>query len=401
MEDLGEALRANIEQVVEEWIWAVHQDSKIESARKLAYEAVRNSLPDVLEELSALFSRQQQGDVKRLEHRSSIHGFARAQQGYDTAEIVREYRLLRQVIMTVLEPQLLNGTPREVLNAVRVIDNVLDSIITTSLESYIDARMTELSQMQSQLTLTNQELNRLVETQQENLSFMAHELKSPLNVIIGHSTLLLRQQRGQIKSKDTATNLDKVERVLKNGRRLLQLINDTLEISRYHNGQIQLKPAPVNPGNVIQEIVEDGLLPLALEKGLNLNIDVSQAPVSTMSDELRLQQIVTNLVSNAIRYTDTGGIQVICRQLSEEQWKIVVVDTGIGIAKENQARIFDPYAQVAGKEQSLVSTGLGLAIAQRIVTLMAGTIDIHSETGKGSAFTVTLPLIRPTSADPI
>lgn len=395
MEDLGEALKASIEQIIEQWIRAVHQDSKIESARQLAHEAVRNSLPDVLEELATLLSHQQQGNVERLELRSAIHGFARAQQGYDTTEIIREYRLLRQVVLTVLEPQLLNGTPPEILAAARLIDNVLDSIITTSLESYIDARLTELNQMQSQLTLTNQELNRLVQIQQENLSFMAHELKTPLNSIIGHSTLLLRQQQGKIKAKDTAPGLDQLERVVRNSRRLLQLINDTLEISRYHEGQIQLNLTPLNLGEAVASIIEDALTPLAEEKGLQLEVDVSQAPQSAMGDQLRLQQLVTNLVSNAIRYTEEGSIQVSCRQVDADFWEMAIADTGIGISQEYQAQIFDPYAQVSAQGQSIASTGLGLAIVQRIVDLMAGAIEISSEVDQGTTFTVRLPLIHP------
>lgn len=107
---------------------------------------MRNSLPEVLEELSQLLSHYQSGDPENLEDKSLYHGFIRAQQGYDTAGIVREYRLLRQVVLGALEPELLTGTPSELLRAIRVIDDVLDEIITFSLESYIEARLTELRQ---------------------------------------------------------------------------------------------------------------------------------------------------------------------------------------------------------------------------------------------------------------
>ena len=395
MRDLGQALAEKVEQVVEDWIRAVHQDAEIESARQLAYEAVRNSLPEVLQELAALLSQHQNGDPEELEDKSLYHGFIRAQQGYDTAEIVREYRLLRQVVLRALEPDLLTGSPIESLRAVRVIDDVLDEIITSSLERYIEARLTEVRQMQSQLTLTNQELTRLVQAQKENISFMAHELKTPLNSIIGHSSLLLQKQRKKLQAKDTATNLDQLERVLRNGRRLLQIINDTLEISRYNEGQIRLNLAPENVGDLVKEIIEDGLEPLALEKGLRLDTDISQAPQSVMTDSLRLQQLVTNLVSNAIRYTNTGSVQITCHQTNAESWEIAVTDTGIGIAEADQLRIFDPYTQASAQTNANAGTGLGLAIVQRIVTLMNGTITVTSEVGVGSTFTLVLPLIRP------
>lgn len=395
MEDLGQALAAKVEQITEEWILAVHQDAEIESARKLAYEAVRNSLPDVLAELSSLLSQYQQGDHEALAKKSLYHGFVRAQQGYDAAEMVREYRLLRQILLKVLEPELLTGTALEVLRSLQAIDDVLDEITATSVERYIEARLRELTQMQSQLTLTNQELSRLVQVQNENLSFMAHELKSPLNSIIGHSTLLLRQQSSQIRSNDTVPNLEKIERVLRNSRRLLQLINDTLEIARYHDGQIQLKLVPMSVGDSITEVVEDGFEAIALEKGLEIALDVSEAPVSTMCDELRLQQLITNLVSNAIRYTDAGSVRVVCRQIDSESWQVAVTDTGVGIAEENYTRIFDPYAQMPNQGQSLISTGLGLAIVKRIVDLMEGQISVESEVNRGTVFTVTLPMVLP------
>jgi hypothetical protein len=394
MRDLGTALEEKLEQVIEQWIRAVHQDKNIESARQLAYEAVRNSLPEVLQEMAALFSRYQAGDLEELEDKSLYHGFVRAQQGYDTAEIVREYRLLRQVILSALEPDLLTGSPRESLRAVRIIDSVLDEIITASLESYIEARLTEVSQMQGQLILTNQELARLVQTQKENLSFMAHELKNPLNTIIGHSSVLLQKQRKKNKEKDTTTNLTQLEMVLRNGRMLLQIINNTLEISRYDQNQFELNLVSTPVNQLIQEIIEDGLEPLALEKGLDLNIDVSQAPESVMTDPLRLQQLVINLVSNAIRYTNQGGVSVTCRQIDADNWEIAVIDTGVGIAPDEQSQIFDPYMQVSSQEHSADSTGLGLAIVQRIITLMAGSISVTSELGEGSTFTVVLPMTQ-------
>jgi signal transduction histidine kinase len=397
MNDLGRALEGNVEAIIERWIAAVHQDAKIVSAKELAYEAVRNSLPEVLEELAALLSRSLAGDEEELKDKSLCHGFVRAQQGYDTAEIVREYRLLRQVIMAVLEPDLLSGTPREIIHSLRLIDNVFDEVITSSLESYIESRLVELRQMQSQLTLTNQELVRLVQTQKDNLSYMAHELKTPLNSIIGYSNVLLRRQRQQLQESDSTTSLDQLERVLRNGRKLLQIINDTLEITRYDRGQMTLSPASIQVGALIRETVEDGLEPLATEKSLDLVIDIEQAPALVMTDELRLQQLVTNLVSNAIRYTEAGRVSIVCRQRDANFWEIEVADTGIGIEADARTTLFDPYVRASSQTQSVAGLGLGLAIVKRVVDLMAGQIELVSEVGKGSTFTVILPLILPES----
>ena len=397
MNDLGRALEDNVEIITRRWIEAVYQDSEIESAKKLAYESVRNSLPKVLEALAGLLSPRLPSDEEELENKSLHHGTVRAEQGYDTAEIVREYRILRQVVLLVLEPDLLSGSAKEVLESVRLIDQVFDEVITASMESYIESRLIELRQMQGQLTLTNQELTRLIQVHKDNLSYMAHELKTPLNSIIGHSSVLLQKQRKKLNERDTTTNLNQIERVLRNGRKLLQIINDTLEISRYNQGQITLNPTPTLVGSLIQEIIEDGLDPLATEKNLELSIDVAQAPPLAMTDRLRVQQLVTNLVGNAIRYTEEGSIRVVCRQRDAAFWEIEVTDTGIGIEEDARSQIFDPYARSSSQTRAIAGTGLGLAIVRSIVNLMAGQIELVSEVDQGSTFTVILPLILPES----
>ncbi|EAW39081.1 sensor histidine kinase [Lyngbya sp. PCC 8106] len=395
MKDLGQSLSNQLELIVERWVKAVHHDGEIDSAKQLAYQAVKNSLPEVLAEVAKLLSRQQCGDYEQLEEKSLHHGFVRAEQGYDTAEIMREYRLLRMIILDVLHPDFRTGSVDEVLQAIKILDGVLDTIIVNSIESYIDARLNELKQMQGQLTLTNQELTRLLQVQKDNLAYLAHELKTPLNSIIGYSDLLIREQQKRLKSQDkvTATNLDSIERVLRNGRLLLKIINDALEISRYDQGGMQLNLERTNVGSLIQEIVEEGLQPQAQAKKLEIFIDIKLAPLQVLTDPLRIQQLVSNLVSNAIKYTKKGNIKVICQQLNQQEWSIIVSDTGIGISEENKVNIFASYFQVDPIKNPLESVGLGLAIVSRIVRLFQGEVQVKSTVGEGSIFTVTLPFI--------
>ena len=396
MKDLGQSLSNQLEMVVERWVEAVHQDGEIDSAKKLAYNAVKNSLPEVLAEVARLLSRQHSPDCEQLEEKSLDHGFVRAKQGYDAAEIVREYRILRRIVLEILHPDFRTGSVDEVLEAIKILDSVLDEVIANSLESYIEARLHELQQMQSQLTLTNQELTRLVQVQKDNLAYLAHELKTPLNSIIGYSDLLIREQQKRLKSKDkaTAVNLDHIDRVLRNGRQLLKIINDALEISRYDRGAMQLNLQTINVGSLIQELVEEGLTPQAEAKKLEIFIDIKLAPRQVLTDPLRIQQLVSNLVSNAIKYTRKGNIKVICRQLNQQEWSIVVADTGIGISEENKANIFESYFQVDPMEYPLESVGLGLAIVSRIVKLFQGDLELESTPGEGSVFTIKLPFMK-------
>ena len=250
--------------------------------------------------------------------------------------------------------------------------------------------MQDLEQLYDQLELTNQELGRLVEAHQDNFSKLAHELKNPLTSIIGYSELFLRQQR-QTVSVDGTADYGHIERVLRGGRQILHLINDALEVSRYKAGKMQLRPTSTNVCAVISSVVEV-LEPLAHKKGIELSVTCALSKKPVLTDTLRLQQVLTNLISNAIRYTDSGMVKVLCQMVSNNHLAITVSDTGIGIKPEEQAKIFEPFYRASGNGYHPESTGLGLAIVSQLVELLQGEIQLDSQVGQGSSFTVTLPL---------
>ncbi|WP_414582851.1 sensor histidine kinase [Scytonema sp. PCC 10023] len=393
MKDFSQLLRDKTQTILEQWVEAVRQDKKISSTNNLSRTAIENHLSHVLSALASVLSQYQEDQIQPLVQASLHHGTLRAEQGFDAAEIAREYRLLRDVIFVTLEPDLVQASALEVMRAVRLIDMVLDEAIACCFQTYTKQRLTELEQLQNQLSLNNQELTRLVRANQDNLSILAHELKSPLTSIIGYSDLFLRLQRQQSNEKDTITHLEHVERVLRSGRLLLHLINDALEISRYDAGQMKLQAERTNVHELITNVYEM-LQPLADNKNLQMGVDCDRAPQEVVTDPLRLQQIVTNLVSNGIRYTESGTVKIKCETLGIDKWTIVVYDTGIGIEPEDQAQIFEPYFRIASGTKSFLpdSTGLGLAIVSRLVKLLQGEISLVSEMGVGSTFTVILPL---------
>ncbi|MBD0337629.1 MAG: HAMP domain-containing histidine kinase [Cyanobacteria bacterium Co-bin13] len=401
--DFSQALLEKSDHIVESWVSAVKQDEQISATQELTYKAIRDSLPDVLSALGTVLSKSADSDLKSLVEASLKHGQIRADQGFEPAEIAREYRLLRSIIFSELEPALLQGSPSDLMRAVRLIDTVIDEAIARCFHSYTDGRMEELKQLQSQLNLTNQELTRLVRASKENLSHLAHELKTPLTSIIGYTDLFLRQQRKQADLRDSYPNLESIERVLQSGRLLLRLINDALEISRYDAGKMSLQLMPTHVPEVLNGVMTM-VEPLARSKDLALVLSCDGqgpaskgycAPIQVTTDPLRLQQVITNLLSNAIRYTETGSICLECYSLSEEQWAITITDSGIGISPEDQSHIFDPYFRAPASElaPSQDGTGLGLSIVSRLTKLLQGEIKLESSPGEGSTFTVVLPTV--------
>lgn len=224
----------------------------------------------------------------------------------------------------------------------------------------------------------------------EFLANMSHEIRTPMNAILGFSEILLNTIK-------EPTSKEYVRTILSSGKTLLSLINDLLDLSKIEAGQLVLEPEPVNLERVLEDI-RMMFLPAADKKNITLQIDiVSSLPKSLLLDEIRLRQILVNLVGNAIKFTHQGyislmvGIEKINPEKHQYDLSITVQDTGIGIAAEDLSIIFDMFRQAKGMSvKHYGGTGLGLAITRRLVELMDGDIAVESEMGKGSSFKVLL-----------
>ncbi|MBW4599248.1 MAG: HAMP domain-containing histidine kinase [Calothrix sp. FI2-JRJ7] len=390
--NVSELLLEKTDAITNEWLAEVRKDRQITSTDNLRSSAIIDHLPDVLKAMSNVLVESHDDDIQTIVKASLQHGVLRARQGYDPSEIAREYHLLKAVIFDTIEKDLLSIKTVKAIRAIRIIDAVIDEAVAQCFKSYVSERLHELQQLQSQLKLNNEELNRLVRANQDNVSFLAHELKNPLTSIIGYSDLFLRVQQQPPEVREKYNNLAHIEHILNNGRQLLRLINNVLEISRFDAGKLKVKTAPTNVCKVIKN-VHEMMEFLARTKNLTITVDC-KAPIEVITDSLQLQQIVTNLVSNAIHYTESGSIKINCSQLDSEKWRLAIIDTGIGISKEDQTKIFEPYYRVNREDKSYPpnSTGLGLAIVTRLVELLQGKIAVTSEINKGSTFEVTFPI---------
>jgi CheY-like chemotaxis protein/HAMP domain-containing protein/prefoldin subunit 5 len=220
----------------------------------------------------------------------------------------------------------------------------------------------------------------------EFLSNMSHELRTPLNSVLALSQLMISRGTG----KDPDEEKSFLEVIERNGRQLLNLINDILDLSKIESGRMDILPAVFNSRLAVNRAL-DTVRPLAEEKGLNIEVSIDAAP-EMESDEDKVNQILLNLLSNAVKFTEQGKITMEVTTTSQ-MVSFVVRDTGIGILPQDLPHIFDEFRQVDGSvTRRHEGTGLGLAICQKLATLVGGKISVDSTIGQGSTFTLELPL---------
>ena len=245
----------------------------------------------------------------------------------------------------------------------------------------------ELEKQQRHIKLQNIKLLEAARLKSQFIATMSHELRTPMNAIIGFSQLLLRQVKETLKPQHTQM----LERILSNGKTLLALINDILDLSKMEAGRLELRLERCNLKTVLSDTVEE-LRSLAEEKEIALTFQSELTNPWVTNDSTRIRQILINLLSNAIKFTEEGSVTVIARELPEDTIKILVQDTGIGMSQEEKDQIFEAFRQV---DQSLTrkyqGTGLGLAITDSLVELMGGEISVHSILNQGSSFEIQLP----------
>ena len=238
---------------------------------------------------------------------------------------------------------------------------------------------------------TMQQRERAVAAKDKFFSDISHDMRTPLNAVIGFSTLALRPQTTE-QEKDSY-----LAKIQTSGKLLLDLINDTLTISKMDNGKLELNPAPVRLAEINASIMEP-ISAIAAQKGVILIMDKSGCrPRTLMADKLSVQKIFLNLLNNAVKFTPAGGrIWITIRDepagARDAALVVEVRDEGIGIGRNFLPHIFEPFSQEEREGYKGTGTGLGLSIVRQLVGLMGGTVAAASEVGRGTAFTVKLPL---------
>ncbi|MGB0359799.1 MAG: ATP-binding protein [Endozoicomonas sp.] len=262
-------------------------------------------------------------------------------------------------------------------NPLRMDDGLLISMVIRDI--------TDQKRIKDELLRAKEEAERADLAKGLFLSNMSHELRTPLNGVLGNAQLLLRNpcltsaQRKSLHTIETS------------GQHLLSLINDILDLTKIESSQIELHMSAIYLMDLLKG-VQSILMERANSKGIDLRLIVSDSiPSIVMLDEIKLRQVLLNLISNGVKYTLNGWVEC-CVTVHEERLLFEVCDTGVGIAASDQDAVFEPFRQMHTKYQ-IGGTGLGLSISRRLVIAMGGRLELSSEPGKGSRFTFTLPLV--------
>jgi len=246
------------------------------------------------------------------------------------------------------------------------------------MEKRVEKRTAELEKANLKL----QELDRL---KSMFIASMSHELRTPLNSIIGFTGIILQEMSGEINSEQKK----QLTLVKNSASHLLDLINDVIDISKIEAGKVEIVIEEFDLSVLAQEI-KDSFSAAIDKKGLEFSLHTSPTLI-IKSDERRTKQILVNFISNAVKFTDRGGVEIKLVK-KDKTAEISVRDTGLGIKKEDINKLFKDFSRIPIKDRTIEGTGLGLYLSKKMADLLGGEIKAESEFGKGSVFTLTLPL---------
>jgi signal transduction histidine kinase len=289
-------------------------------------------------------------------------------------------------------PMLLRDTAIGTINVVRVEAQPFTDTQIALLKTFADQAVIAIENVRlfQELENKSRELEIASQHKSEFLANMSHELRTPLNAIIGFSEVLAERMFGDLNDKQDEYLRD----IHASGQHLLSLINDILDLSKIEAGRMELEPAEFD----LPSIIDTALILVrerAGRRGIALERSVDERAGVMRADERKVKQVLLNLLSNAIKFTPEGGRVEVRATIEADVAEISVIDTGIGIAPEDQEAVFEEFRQVGASAKKIEGTGLGLALSRKFVELHGGRISVTSRVGEGSTFTFTIPCRMP------
>jgi signal transduction histidine kinase len=383
-------LRAARESLIQRWLAAVRGDaSPVSTAQELSDTQLRDHLPILLDEL---IDAVEGTPTPLVEVEGREHGRQRFADGYDISELLRELCVLRETMLDVVE-EYSAGTSglsaEEALTVRRHLRQVIDRSAQAGVDQFHAEALGARRRLWNELEATNLQLKAANEQKDRFLAMLSHELRNPLAPIFTAVQLLEFSEGADPRLRRAR------EIIARQVHHQARLIEDLLDLSRITHGQISLRREVHDLKELVAGAMED-CGPALAEKGHQLHLSFPEEPLPTEADPVRLEQVVTNLLINAIRYTDPGGTLWLSAARESDQAVIRVRDTGIGISAELLPRIFDLFTQGdTARDRPQGGLGIGLALVKTLVELHGGTITAASAgLGAGSEFVVRLPLAK-------
>lgn len=312
---------------------------------------------------------------------------------FNREEIIRSFQSGKKEVYMEMQQKGVDGKYHWISIHIVAVDNPFnEDVMAINMTKILDSQRAEQARQEQLLRDALAAANAANRAKSDFLSRMSHDIRTPMNAIIGMSAI------GQMKSQDVECVQDCFRKIDASSQYLLSIINDILDMSKIENGKMEITSVPFAPAAMLEEI-NDIIRPQAEEKGLYYKIENHEPlDLCCIGDELRLKQILMNLLSNALKFTPEGGrVEVDIREKTRRDsvvyLEMEVRDTGIGMSEEFMERIFQPFEQENPElARNYVGSGLGLSIVYNLVQLMNGTLEVQSCQGKGSDFLVVIPL---------
>jgi len=297
--------------------------------------------------------------------------------------------IFKSILLGVVITCHISNVPSEVLSFIKcVIDQYAVAVNNANTFIQVQEMAARLENQRDELEIRSHELEVASRTKSEFLTNMSHELRTPLNTIIGFSYILHDETVGTLNEKQSKY----IGNVLESGKHLLALINGILDLSKVEVGKMELRYEDFNVSAVIEESIML-LSSVSSEKNIILNTAVDKELTTINADVDKFKQILFNLIGNAIKFTPNGGSVTVEGRRSGDMLQIMVIDTGIGISKEDQVKLFNPFVQLdASTSRQYEGTGLGLVLVKRYVEMHGGKVLVESEPNRGSKFIFTIPV---------
>lgn len=365
---VGDALRAQLDAIVQEWIETIHQI--LPAAHELTLAQVRDDLPEVLRLLAGALECATAAEFQQLLDTAPLHGSTRYHEGFSAGEMLTEYRVLRSIVIRWVE----FGLGRRLSTDEHcAIDVGIDVVTQRSLVSLINHQ--------------NERLTAAVDAEMKFIAFLSHDLRNSLNHVLLSVEVMRRKMERQPDFQEDAAELESLQRAI---RGTVGGMERLLQWRRLREGQADVKPGPVDLQQVAASVARE-LASEANRRGIQV---ISEIPPDScaVTDRDLLTIAVQNLVSNGVKYSNRGTVRIGAerRQFGADvRWAVWVADEGHGIEKEQLDRMFEAFERGATHDQP--GFGLGLTIVSEVAQKLGATLEVRSNPGAGSVFTILLP----------